>query len=210
VRSGKGEGFQGHNVVKQLVKDLGGKGHIVTTDNFLTSVPLFLDLLENGIMATRTLRGNRKYVPRSMFAKKVTKKQDIGWIDYRMHEERKICCMVWKDKQPVVLLSTHAEAIATSGPRLFVWRKLGGKRKKVRTGPMHLQYTQNMKGVDTADQLRGVYSCLPRSHKWWHRLFFYMLDTTVCNMWIVHSDISFRFLQEPLTHLAFQLQLVKD
>jgi hypothetical protein len=61
--SGKGEGLQGRNVVKDLLRDLGGKGHIVTTDNFFTSVPLFLDLLDNGIMATGTLRGNRKYVP---------------------------------------------------------------------------------------------------------------------------------------------------
>jgi hypothetical protein len=37
------------------MKDLGGRGHIVTIDYFFTSIPLFLDLLENGIMATRTL-----------------------------------------------------------------------------------------------------------------------------------------------------------
>jgi hypothetical protein len=75
---------------------------------------------------------------------------------------------------------------------------------------MHLQYTRNMRGVDIADQLRGVYSCLTRSHKWWHRIFFYMLDTTVSNMWIIHSDLSFRFLQEPLTHMTFSIQLAKD
>jgi hypothetical protein len=160
-RPGKGEGLQGRNVVKTLMRELGGKGHIVTTDNFFTSVPLFLDLLETGIMATGTLRGNRKYVPRAMYAKKNTRKQNLGWIDYRMHRERKVCCMVWKDKQPVVLLSTHASPISEPGVRDFVRRKIRGKKKKVRTGPMLLQYTRNMRGVDTADQLRGVYSCLP-------------------------------------------------
>jgi hypothetical protein len=73
-RAVKGEGFTGQNVVKRVMHNLGGRGHIVTTDNYFTSVPLFLDLLENGTMAIGTLRGNRKYVPRSMFAKKVTKK----------------------------------------------------------------------------------------------------------------------------------------
>jgi hypothetical protein len=73
-----------------------------------------------------------------------------------------------------------------------------------------LQYTRNMRGVDSTDQLRGVYSCLTQSHKWWHRLFFYMLDTTVVNMWIIHSDLSFRFLTDPLTHMTFQLQLAKE
>jgi hypothetical protein len=161
-------------------------------------------------MATGTLRANRKYVPRAMYGKAKTRKQNMGWVDYRMHEEGNVCCMVWKDKQAVVLLSTHVEPIGPPGSKLFVRRKMRGKRKKVHTGPMHLQYTKSMREVDAANQLRGVYSCLTRSHKWWHRIFFYMLDTTVCNMWIVHSDISFRFLQEPMTHLNFQLQLAKD
>jgi hypothetical protein len=209
-RSGKDEGLSGRNVVKRFMGKLRGRGHIVTTDNFFTSVPLFLDLLEEGTMVTGTLRWNRKYVPKAMFAKTATKKKEIGWVDYKMHREGKICCVVWKDKQPVVLLSTHAEAVPPPRECPCVWRKFRGRRRKVKTGPMHLQYTRNMRGVDTADQLRGVYSYLTRSHKWWHRIFFYMLDTTVSNMWIIHSDLSFRFLQEPLTYLAFQLQFAKE
>jgi hypothetical protein len=130
LHSGKGEGLQGRNVVKTLLKDLVGRGHIVTTDNFFTSVPLFLDLLDSGIMATGTLRADRKYVPRAMFAKSITKKQDLGWVDYRMHEERKLCCMVWKDKQAVRLLSTHAEPISQPGKREFVRQKVGVGKKE--------------------------------------------------------------------------------
>jgi hypothetical protein len=195
--------YQGRNVVKGLLQDLGGRGHIVTTDNYFTLVPLYLDLLERGIMATGTLNVICKYVPKAMFAKTATRNQIIGWSDYRIHQEGNICCGVWKDKKPVVLLSTHALPVAPAGERPFVWRKFGGKRKKVRTSPMLLQYTQNMRGVDTADQLRGVYSCLTESHKWWHRVFFYMLDSTVSNMWIIHSDLRFRFLEDPLTHMSF-------
>jgi hypothetical protein len=162
--------------------DLGGRGHIVTTNNFFTSVLLYLDLLENGIMATGTLQANRKYVPRSMYSKTITKKKTLGWMDFRMHEEGKICCMVWKDKQAVVLLSMHAEPLPAAGSKPFVQRKIGGRKKKVKTGPMHLQYTWNMRGVDAADQLRGVYLCLTRSHKWWHRLFFtcWILQYAIC------------------------------
>jgi hypothetical protein len=152
-RSRRGEGFIGRNVVKTLIQNLSGRGHIVTTDNFFTSVPLFLDLLENGTMATGTLRTTRKYVPKAMFAKTITKWKEIGWVDYRMHREGKVCCAVWKDKQTVLLLSTHAEPVPLPGERQFVWRKFGGRRKKVKTGPMqwmHLQYTWNMRGVDIA------------------------------------------------------------
>jgi hypothetical protein len=111
--------------------DLGGRGHIVTTNNFFTSVLLYLDLLENGIMATGTLQANRKYVPRSMYSKTITKKKTLGWMDFRMHEEGKICCMVWKDKQAVVLLSTHAEPLLAAGSKPFVRWKIGGRKKKV-------------------------------------------------------------------------------
>jgi hypothetical protein len=127
----RGNGLQGHNIVKDLMADLGGRGQIVTTDNFFTSVPLYLDLLENGIMATGTLQANRKYVPRSMYSKTITKKKTLGWMDFRMHEEGKICCMVWKDKQAVVLLSTHAEPLLAAGSKPFVRWKIGGRKKKV-------------------------------------------------------------------------------
>ena len=102
--------------MKDLLKDLYRRGHIVTTDNFFTSVPLFLDLLENGIMVTGILQATRKYVPKAIFAKTITKKKHFGWINYRMHAKRKVCCVVWKDKQAVVLLSTHAKRVASAGP----------------------------------------------------------------------------------------------
>jgi hypothetical protein len=70
-----------------------------------------------------------------------------------MHEEGNICYAVWKDKQAVRLLSTHAKPISRPGCKYFVYKKIGGKRKKVLTSPIHLQYARNMKGVDAADQL---------------------------------------------------------
>lgn len=82
--------------------------------------------------------------------------------------------------------------------------------KREKSQNMHLQYTCNMRGVDAIDQLWGTYSCITQSHKWWHRLFSYMLDTTAGNMQIIHSDLRFYFLEEPLTHLSFQLQLENE
>ena len=161
-------------------------------------------------MATGTLRVNQKYVPWSIFSKDAIKKKTYGWIDYRMHKEGNICCSVWKDQNAVVLPSTHAEALPSTEKSLFVYKKINGKRKKVRTGPMHLQYTQNMTGIDTADQIQGQYSYLTRSHKQWYRIFFYFLDTTISNAWIVHNDLTFRFCEEPLSHMFFQMCLAKE
>jgi hypothetical protein len=88
-----------------------------------------------------------------------------------MHEEGKLCCMVWKYKQAVVHLSTHAEPISLSNPRLFIHQRIRFKKKKVHIKTMHLQYIQNMRGVDTANQLHVVYLYLTQSHKWWHYFF---------------------------------------
>lgn len=103
--SGKGMGLQGALVVKNLMQSLHGRGYIVTVDNFFTSVPLFMDLLENGIMATGTLRSDGKYVPRDMWAKENLKNKVMGWCDWRMHSSGKICCMVWKDSSSHVCCS---------------------------------------------------------------------------------------------------------
>jgi hypothetical protein len=70
----KGEGRQAMEVVTNLLADLQGRGYIVTVDNFFTLVPLFTTLLQQGTMATRTLRENRKYIPKALIAKSHTKK----------------------------------------------------------------------------------------------------------------------------------------
>jgi hypothetical protein len=44
------------------MQELIEKGHIVTTNNFFTSIPLFLDLLDSGLMAIGVLRENWKYI----------------------------------------------------------------------------------------------------------------------------------------------------
>ena len=89
-------------------------------------------------MATGILQSNWKYVPWAMFSKKILRTKDVGWIDYCMHKEGKICCVDWKDKQRVLILLTHANPIPPPREKQFVWRKILEKKKKVKTCPMHL------------------------------------------------------------------------
>ena len=90
----------------------------------------------------------------------------------------------------------------------YVPRRNGAIREMVGTSPMHLEYTTYMRGVDVdvADQLRASYSCQTRSHKWWHRVFFFLLDTTVVNMYVYYLAIlrERRVSTIPLTHLQFK------
>ena len=55
--------------------------------------------------------------------------------------------------------------------------------------PLSVQlYNKYMGGVDMADQLRKAYSCRRRSRKWWLPLFYFMVDISMVNSYILHCD----------------------
>lgn len=117
--------------------------------------------------------------------------------------------MVWQDKKPFFFLSTHAKHVRAEGEKQIVLIKSKNDRVQVQLGPMYIQYQTNMRGVDNADQISGRYDALTKSHKWWHQIFNFQLDTTVVNPWITHCNLSFRFLQNTLSHLEFHMQIAK-
>jgi hypothetical protein len=92
---------------------------------------------------------------------------------------------------------------------MSVPRRNGVIRENIQTSPIHLEYTTHMQGVDVADQLCASYSCQTRSHKWWHQVFFFLVDTTIVNMYILYLAHlqQQRVPQRPMTHLQFKLQL---
>jgi hypothetical protein len=121
--------------------------------------------------------------------------------------------VLWKDKKPVLLLSTSAILIGfPCVPVDMVPRRNGTVREAIPTSPMHVEYTTHMRGVDVADQLRVSYSTQNRSHKWWHRIFFFLLDMTVVNMFIMYiaaCKTSFVYPRKPVTHLQFRIELYR-
>lgn len=134
-----------------------------------------------------------------------------------MHSFKKIACVMWKNKKPVLLLSTHNVPIQApcEAPVVTVPRRDGRVRKPIQTSPILLEYTTHMSGVDAANQLRASYTCHVRSHKWWHcyRIFF-LLDVTVVNMYIIYLDIVANGNPQlgqrtPMTHLQFKQGLCK-
>jgi hypothetical protein len=62
-------------------------------------------------------------------------------------------------------------------------------RPLISTSLAHLEYTTKVRGVDVADHLRSSYTSLTRSHKWWHRVFNYVLDLSMTNMYLMYLDI---------------------
>jgi hypothetical protein len=71
-----------------------------------------------------------------------------------MHEDRGISTVLWKDKKPILLISTHAMPVGyPCEPVVTVPRRNGAVREEVFTSPIHHEYTTHIRGVDMADQL---------------------------------------------------------
>ena len=162
---------------------------MVVMDNFFTCVDLFETSLENGIYAMGMVRTNRVGLPNILRESKTFKKQPQGSLEWRMHEDQRMCAVLWKDKKSVSLIFIHSRPMAFPCEICEVPCRDGATKKKVKTSPVHLEYTTMMRGVDVTNHLRGNYTSQVQSHKWWHRLFFFVLDTTMTNMWIIHKEV---------------------
>jgi hypothetical protein len=49
-------------------------------------------------------------------------------------------------------------------------------------------YNKHMGGVDKHDMLRQIYGINRKSLKWWHRIFFRLLDMTIVNSFLIHKE----------------------
>ena len=130
-----------------------------------------------------------------------------------MHSSRRMCSVIWKDKQLVLLLSTHAPPIAEGDPMICsVPRRNGEERPQI---PILLvlvkYYTTKIQRVDVDNQLQGNYLWLSRSHKWWHWVFLFLWEMTTFDMYIMYLEIlkKLRKSRETIIHLQFQIGLVQ-
>ena len=81
---------------------------------------------------------------------------------------------------------------------------------QVEISPMHIEYMTYMRGMDVADQMWGVYEILVQMHKWWYRIFWFLVDTSLVNMFILHINICEELGGlEHLPHLEFHIRVAK-
>ncbi|XP_052751521.1 piggyBac transposable element-derived protein 3-like [Galleria mellonella] len=170
----------GEKVVLQLTEKEWGKQKVIYYDNFFTSIALLEKLKTEGTYACGT-RSNRKGIPNNLVA---DSKLKHGQYDYRF-SNMNIAYYKWKDNKIVHLASNfHGNDEAT------VSRKEKNGSKSTITCPKAIKdYNSYMGGVDTADRLRALYCADRKFPKWWHRLFWGILDITFVNAYIIHGLI---------------------
>ena len=180
-KSGQVEPTTGESVVLDLIAGLEGRGHTVVCDNFFSSPSLFHKLLDLGTWATGTISGPRIGFPAGLLGFK-RGQYEKGTMFWQIHRDRQMGASTWFDSKPVTFLSTSSNPIAGVDVTCRRWRG-GESREEVRTTPQQVEYQKNMRGVDVVDQMRWDYTVQFHSRKWWHKVFMFVLDSSLQNMW---------------------------
>ncbi|XP_075215245.1 uncharacterized protein LOC142321137 [Lycorma delicatula] len=64
-----------------------------------------------------------------------------------------------------------------------------GKKRDVSAPLVAADYNSYMGGIDLADRLHTVYGINRKCKKWWHRLFWGLLEMTFINSYLIFSEI---------------------
>ncbi len=214
VYTGKKDGVRvehglGGRVVKDLTQSIQGHNHIVNCDNYFASPALFTELLQDGIYARGTVRVNRKDFPARLLNDKLLRNPG----DMVRAQKGELSAVKWKDKRVVSFLSTADQANAVTN---VTRRRRDGTQHLVAAPTVVENYNNNMNGVDHADQLRTEYPTFRKSRKWWCYIFWFLVDVSICNAFIVmrespnHTQQSRRGNNKPRTLLSFKKNLAKQ
>lgn len=187
----------GERVVLNLCSGLADSQAIVAFDNFFTSYKLMVMLLQNGIYSIGTVRVNRKGLPDML---KMNDKLQRG--EFMFSVKGPVAAVKWQDSKPVTVLSTATSPKDTTS----VTRKNKNGTKTIVSCPTAIQmYNALMGGVDLFDQLRERYAVGRRSLKWWHRIFYFLLDLAVVNSFIMMKRV-----KGDLDQMSFRIRLARQ
>ena len=168
----------GGKVVLSLLIDAKNKNHKVFVDNYFSSIPLMEELKSKVMLACGTIRSNRKDVPKLKEDKCLSR----GQLDYRSTPSS-ITVFKWKDSKSVHFVSNYHGI-----EEILVQRKQKDGSKVMVSCPQVVKdYNSFMGGVDKHDMLRQLYGTDRKNVKWWHRLFFGMMDMALVNAFIVYK-----------------------
>ncbi|XP_031338368.1 piggyBac transposable element-derived protein 4-like [Photinus pyralis] len=157
-------------VVKRLIQPISGTGRNVTCDNWFTSIPLALELLQkHNLTLVGTLRKNKREIPEFFSAK--IKERRINTSMFGFTKDMTLVSYKPKQNKIVLLLSTmhYADEID---------QETGDACK-----PAMITFYNSTKGG--VDELKGNYSVSRKSSRWPLTIFFSMLNIAGINSQII-------------------------
>jgi hypothetical protein len=178
------------NMVLDPCRSLRKKGHIVAFDRFFSTVPLIDRLHEAGMNAVGTI-DSRKAFQSILFEKDLRKNQFVGRIGGQIDRgegedptPHKVI-FIWKDTKAFRVISNYHGSDLTEVQRM----NRNGDIRNVTCPKAIADYGMFMGGVDRANQYASYYERDRRSKKWWHRIFYSLLEMTLVNSWICFNEL---------------------
>ena len=174
------------NVVIRLTRAVPSNvGHKLYFDNYFCSPELQISLAQRGIHCLGTVRSNRlpnctimsdtelKRKGRGAHVEKITRMDEVTLSVVR-----------WFDNRLVTFLSTFVGAQPVGEISRF--SRVTHADQQVACPHVVRVYNAHMGGVDLLDSLIGLYRTHIRSKKWYHKIFYHLLDLTVVNAWLLY------------------------
>ena len=120
-----------------------------------------------------------------------------------MMQKGQLTAITWcEKKRQVSILST---ANRTGSIAITRKGKRGAPDQTYQKPWAIINYTDNYNGVDKNDQLRSYYGIANKAKKWWKYIFWFCLDVSVVNAYILCRDAPGGPRPKPLSHLEFHL-----
>jgi hypothetical protein len=130
-------------------------------------------LLNDGIYSIGTVRTDRKELPNMLKTK-----EKLSRGEFMFSVKGAVAATKWQDSKPVTIISTAANPKTT---KLISRKNKDGSKSEVYRPEAVEIYNSIMGGVDRFDQKKERYEVGRRSTKWWHRIFYYLLDLAIVN-----------------------------
>ncbi|KAK2577923.1 hypothetical protein KPH14_011868 [Odynerus spinipes] len=159
-----------------------------------TRIPLHLY-----VMLLEKIPGtNRKHIPKQIKRTKFGKKSTVAY------RKTNTLVLAWKDKRVVTCLVNWNNAGMTPVKRIL----RGGVEVTVKKPNVVIDYIKHMGGVNRADQYASTYCFLRKSLKWWRKLFFWGLEISSKNSYILYKATKQQRSEQRLNHLRYLKALV--
>lgn len=175
----------GANVVKKLTEKIieNDLDNIhVTFDNFFCDYSIMEYLYDSGIFATGTVRRARADMPKLIKGKK---NLNLNKGEYKWRVKEDVGVVIWQDTKEVLVMSNAFHP--TIGETTVMRTQKDGTKLPLACPAAIKEYTKRMGGVDTFDQIKSTYSVGRRSKRWWLRIFYFVLDLSITNAFLIYG-----------------------
>ena len=95
-----------------------------------------------------------------------------------------VMSLCWKDKRPIYTLSTWHNGESETTARII----RGGRREEIEKPLVISDYSENMGAIDKANHYCDSYSLSRKTLRWWRTLFFWTLEVSLVNSFILYSQ----------------------